>query len=1233
MLSASDQPSAATTQLEPRLVLDKLVCENFKSYGGSVEIGPFHSSFSAVVGPNGSGKSNVIDALLFVFGFKAKKLRQAKLSHLIHSSAAYPNLRSAAVHVHFVSVVTDPATLATTRVEGSELVVSRSVEKQVGGSDKSSYSVNGRSSTYTQVTQLLKGKGIDLDHKRFLILQGEVESIAQMKPKARTEHEDGLLEYLEDIIGTSSLKPEIEELTNRVETLSQERTAKLQRVQAVEREKTRLEGSKNEAVKFIRMENQLAIAQNAFIQANKLAAVRSTETVKQEMADRASQIESEKQQAAELKLEITELKKSHSRISTEYDSIAESAESVRQDLAKYDRAEVEFKEREKHFNTRIKRLNKAIHTDSLAQSESSTWIRNFDDDLTTREEELSDLTKRLEHESRALEEVTNELLPKTSGFQAKIEKRQRSLEPYTEEINRLEAEISVAQGEFSDLRERTTRVEVGLQDAKSRLAMIETNKRESEFTLSDCKQSVESLTTEKTNVRARVKEIRGTELPRVKQLMQESTSRLAESKATAQSASTRVNIVKTLLSEQAKGRLDGVHGRLGDLGIIDAEYDAAVTTALGGSLDHIVVNTVAQGQACIAHLKRTGQGRATFICLDKLPAYKMSKIATPESVPRLFDLIQPRDDEDGVDFCPAFYHVCRDTLVASDLAHARRVAFGGSSKRWRVVTLDGQVIDASGTMSGGGTRVSRGGMSSSFSAKSKSKRGAVNDEAGIAQMEKEFLKHEQVLAELNEELSACEARMSEIEKLLPPAKHALQKAELDYAAVVAEIAQIKVEIQELSKAGENVDQADIDRMAALKAQIAKSEAKLEQTRASCSGIETEISDLQEEIMKVGGVRLRTQKAVYDGVAEQIETCNQGLTRLKVEKSTREKNLIKLEASLEKKNQDLAEATAELEALSENLDKQREAAITVRKRVQEAKDVLEEKEAELAEITQNLEEKVGIIDQIRESELQLTALQSKAKKKMSDNAAAVARFDQELFGLKLQEIGFVEDEDEDEEMLDELEIFDDESLSKMDLGALERKVERLISDLERLSPNLEVLAEYKQKYEDYMQKAADLAAITSSREEAKEAYDNLCKKRLDSFMIGFTTISQKLKEMYQMITLGGNAELELVDSLDPFSEGIVFSVMPPKKSWKNISNLSGGEKTLSSLALVFALHHYKPTPLYVMDEIDAALDFRNVSIVANYIKERTRNGQFVIISLRNNMFELADHVEYYQEHHD
>jgi structural maintenance of chromosome 4 len=138
-------------------------------------------------------------------------------------------------------------------------------------------------------------------------------------------------------------------------------------------------------------------------------------------------------------------------------------------------------------------------------------------------------------------------------------------------------------------------------------------------------------------------------------------------------------------------------------------------------------------------------------------------------------------------------------------------------------------------------------------------------------------------------------------------------------------------------------------------------------------------------------------------------------------------------------------------------------------------------------------------------------------------------------------------------------------------------------------------------------------------------EELNRRRFDEFMTGLREIGTNLKEIYQLITLGGNAELELVDSLDPFSEGIQFSVMPPRKSWKSISNLSGGEKTLSSLALVFALHVYRPTPVYVMDEIDAALDFRNVSIIANYIRERTKNAQFIVISLRSNMFEMADRL--------
>lgn len=183
---------------------------------------------------------------------------------------------------------------------------------------------------------------------------------------------------------------------------------------------------------------------------------------------------------------------------------------------------------------------------------------------------------------------------------------------------------------------------------------------------------------------------------------------------------------------------------------------------------------------------------------------------------------------------------------------------------------------------------------------------------------------------------------------------------------------------------------------------------------------------------------------------------------------------------------------------------------------------------------------------------------------------------------------------EEQAAEELPRYTKDELVDMDKDSLKGEIAILEEKTQNVNIELGVLAEYRRRVEEHTARSSDLQSAVTSRDTAKKRCDDLRKLRLEGFMQGFSLISLRLKEMYQMITMGGNAELELVDSLDPFSEGILFSVMPPKKSWKNISNLSGGEKTLSSLALVFALHHYKPTPLYVMDEIDAALDFRNVS---------------------------------------
>lgn len=236
----------------PRLIISNIVIENFKSYAGKVELGPFHQCISAVIGPNGSGKSNVIDAMLFVFGYRAQKLRLKKLSALIHSSSKATKVNSCTVYVIFKRIE-DTTNDVCNEVPGSEFVVSRTAFQD----NSSYYSINDRRTNFKEVAKLLKDHAIDLQHNRFLILQGEVESIAMMKPKAAIPAECGLLEYLEDIIGTSRYKEPLEKIFALLEVLNEERTQKHNRCKLAEREMKDLEQPMKEAVDYLRKENQL----------------------------------------------------------------------------------------------------------------------------------------------------------------------------------------------------------------------------------------------------------------------------------------------------------------------------------------------------------------------------------------------------------------------------------------------------------------------------------------------------------------------------------------------------------------------------------------------------------------------------------------------------------------------------------------------------------------------------------------------------------------------------------------------------------------------------------------------------------------------------------------------------------------------------------------------------------------------------------------------------------------
>lgn len=226
-------------------------------------------------------------------------------------------------------------------------------------------------------------------------------------------------------------------------------------------------------------------------------------------------------------------------------------------------------------------------------------------------------------------------------------------------------------------------------------------------------------------------------------------------------------------------------GRLGSLGTISDKYDVAVSTACG-ALNNLVVDTVEQGQGCIEYLRKQNVGRASFMVLEKLnQSNGLDKIATPENVPRLFDLIKPKEPR----FAPAFYKGVGNTLVANDLDQANRIAFGGQ-KRWRVVTLSGQLIDASGTMSGGGNHVSRGGMSSKLAAE------AVRPET-LRIYEKESEEASKQLDDVLQSLRRIESEVEALSRSGPQIDMAIEKINLDIQGGQRRIADAEKRVREL----------------------------------------------------------------------------------------------------------------------------------------------------------------------------------------------------------------------------------------------------------------------------------------------------------------------------------------------------------------------------------------------------------------------------------------------------
>lgn len=1159
-----------TTGPKSRTVIQYLVLTNFKSYAGRQEVGPFHASFSSVVGPNGSGKSNVIDSLLFVFGFRASKMRQGKISALIHNSAAFPNLDHCEVEVHFQEVM-DLSGGKHEIVPDSTLIISRRAFKN----NASKYYINTRESNFTAVTDLLKDRGVDLDHKRFLILQGEVESIAQMKPKAASEHDDGLLEYLEDIIGTSRYKTPIEESATEVETLNEVCTEKNTRVQHVEKEKNSLEDKKNKALAYIRDENELALKQSALYQVYLDECGDNLNVTEEAIGQMQGQLNAELEKHQGNENGIKSLEKSYKQGAKEYEALQKATQAVVKEMAKFDKEHVKYDEKKKFLVNKQNKLEKALQTTRLSGSEAKSLIQKHADDIERNTREIAVLEKEMRTEEKELASIRDGLKGKTQSLSDQIATKQKSLEPWNEKINEKQSAIAVAQSELDILRERASAGTNALEDVREKIRSLEESRKAKESETKELKVQKSRIENDAAKVQHELIKVARKE-PEMRSQLSGVRQKADEARASLSSSQSQGNVLNGLKRLKESGRIEGFHGRLGNLGTIDQKYDVAISTACP-SLENLVVDSVEVGQQCIDYLRKNNLGRANIILLDRLARRDLSTLDTPEGVPRLFDLVKTKDSI----FRPAFFSVLQNTLVAKDLEQANRIAYG--TRRWRVVTLDGQLIDVSGTMSGGGTRVAKGGMSSKLVSET-SKEQVHKLEIDRDELEQDLQKHQ-------EKQQGLEMSLKELNDQIPLLETAIQKAGLETESLKRNLADAQRRVSELTDA-QPASHSDDARIGALERQISKLEKDIDRLRTETAGLEQEIQVLQNRIMEIGGVRLRAQKAKVDGLREQIDTLTEEMSNAEVSKSKAEKQRIKHQKSYDEAEKELAAAAGELETVMNEVQTQTSDASGSKQRAEEAQEALNSKQEELAGLKRELDEKTTELNEIRAIEIEMRNKLEENQKVQSENQRRLKYWNEKLGKLTLQNVS----DSGEEQAAEGFPQFTKDELEDMDKESLKGEIAILEEKTQNVNVELGVLAEYHRRVEEHAARSNDLQSAVTQRDTAKKRCDELRKLRLEGFMTGFSLISLRLKEMYQMITMGGNAELELVDSLDPFSEGILFSVMPPKKSWKNISNLSGGEKTLSSLALVFALHHYKPTPLYVMDEIDAALDFRNVSFV-------------------------------------
>jgi len=1160
------------------MYIKELVLDKFKSFGRKTRI-PFYQDFTTVTGPNGSGKSNVIDAILFALGLaRTSGIRAEKLTDLIYNPGhqegeSFQGDREASVEVvldnsdRTVSrgqVVSAAGTETVGDVD--ELVIKRRV-KETEANYYSYYYINGRSVNLGDIQDLLATAGVAPEGYN-VVMQGDVTEILTMTPRARREILDEIagvaefdekradafeeLEVVEERIEEAELR--IEEKETRLDQLADERETAL-RYEQLREERETYEGYQRAAQLEERRDELVAVETDIADAETRLEDRQATLDERQgevmELEERLEALNNEIQRKGEdeqleLKREIEEIKGDIARLE---DSIGSQRERIE---------DAETERRQAYV--KIDRKQETLEELAADIRERKVEKSSVTADIQDRQSSLTEVEARIDEVGAEFEQVKNRLQERKADLEAaRAEKNelQREQDRLIDEARRRETEESETESELAATRERLPELAAEIEDLELELEKAVENRE----TIGSV---VDDLREERRELQARLDELED-DLNAAQQEYAE-----LEAKAGRTGDSSFGRAVTAVLDAS----MDGVHGAVAQLGSVSGRHATACETAAGGRLANVVVDDDGVGQRCIDYLKSRNAGRATFLPLTEMHQRSLSAAPAREGVVDFaYNLVEFDRTYAGV-----FSYVLGDTLVVEEIETARELM-----GEFRLVTLDGDLVEKSGAMTGG----SKSGSRYSFAGS----RGQLDRVAArIRELEGERESVREEMRDVAERLEDARDKETETAEQVREIQADIEAREQDIEETNEQITQLETDLAEIAEERESVA-AEMDE---LEAAIADKNGIIADIESDIADLEAEVEDSELPELTATAERLREE---IDDLNSRKNEIDGELRELELEREYAQEGIEELEADIEDANEQTAAAEDRIDEL--------EAEITER----EAD--LEDREAAVAELESELVELKAEREELREDV-------RAAQERRNEAREQVKQVESELDGLR-------DERDRLEWEIDELESavgeYDPDEIP--DHETVERELDRLEGEMSALEP-VNMLA-----IEEYDEVEAELEEIRGKRETLVEEADGIRERietyearKKETFMDAFEAIDEQFRAVFERLS-NGRGRLHLEDEDDPFAGGLTMKAQPGDKPIQRLDAMSGGEKSLTALAFIFAIQQHNPAPFYALDEVDAFLDAANADLVGELVDELSEDAQFVVVSHRSAMLDRAE----------